>query len=63
MFVAGDPEKFTRVRTAFGSPFTRAGANEAFNNVASHGWRAWIEHAETQERIAESAVEKEYRAQ
>lgn len=61
-FVAGNPEIFTEVRTASGSPFTRLGAKEAFEIVANHGWRAWIEHAETQERIAETDAEKEYRA-
>ena len=61
-FVAGNPDIFSEVKMASGSPFTRAAADEAFSNLARKGWRAWIEHAETGERIAESSVEKEFQS-
>ncbi len=38
-------------------------ANEAFENLASKGWRVWVEHVDTGERIAESSAEKQYLTQ
>ncbi|WP_394222546.1 hypothetical protein [Alteromonas gracilis] len=60
-FVAGNPNIFSKVRTALCGPLKRSEANEAFENVSNHGWRAWIEHAKTGKRIAESPVETAYR--
>lgn len=62
-FIAGNPEFFTAVKIADKSPFTRAAANEAFENLASKGWRVWVEHVDTGERIAESSAEKQYLTQ
>ena len=62
-FVAGNPDIFSEVKMASGSPFTRAAADEAFSNLTRKGWRAWMEHAETGERITESNVEKAFQLQ
>lgn len=57
-FVAGNPEVFNRVRTNPASPMLRSKALEAAQHLADKGWRVWVEHHDTQERIFESEVEK-----
>lgn len=61
-FVAGNPSMFSKVTTAAGSPMLRSDALEGAEIVSKHGWRVWVEHAESQKRIFESAAEKQFTA-
>ena len=60
-YVAGNPAMFTRVRTDDSGPGRRGEVLEAAEKVAANGWRVWVEHAATGERIFESEVEKAYK--
>lgn len=60
-YVAGNPEMFTRVRTDDSGPGRRGEVLKDAEKVAANGWRVWVEHAATGERIFESDVEKDYR--
>lgn len=60
-YVAGNPAIFTRVHTDASGPGRRGEVLEAAEKVAANGWRAWVEHALTGERIFESEVEKVYK--
>lgn len=59
-YVAGNPSMFSRVTTAAGSPMKRSEALEGAENIAP-GWRCWVEHATSGQRIFESGPEKEHR--
>lgn len=60
-YVAGNPAMFTRVRTDDSGPGRRGEVLADAEKVAANGWRVWVEHAVTGERIFESDVEKAYR--
>lgn len=60
-YIAGNPAMFTLVRTDGSGPGRRCEVIEAAEKVAANGWRAWVEHAATGERIFESEVEKAYK--
>lgn len=59
-YIAGNPEMFSRVITAAGSPMKRSSALEGAEAVSKNGWRVWVEHADSGIRIFESEVEKMY---
>ncbi|MFC5550310.1 hypothetical protein [Massilia aerilata] len=59
-YVAGNPAMFSRVRTDASGPGRRGEVLEAAEKVAANGWRVWVEHAVSGERIFESEVEKAY---
>lgn len=59
-YVAGNPAMFTRVLTDGSGPGRRGEVLKDAEKVASNGWRAWVEHAATGERVFESHVEKAY---
>jgi hypothetical protein len=59
-YVAGNPAMFSRVRSNASCPGRRGEVLDAAVKVAANGWRAWVEHAVTGERIFESEVEKAY---
>lgn len=48
------------IRTDAASPFIRHKALESAERLAKNGWRVWVEHKETGERIYESEMEKLY---
>ena len=52
---------FTRVTTDAAGAIKRGEALAGAEIVAANGWRVWVEHAVTGERIFESAVEKAYK--
>ncbi|WP_186214813.1 hypothetical protein [Burkholderia gladioli] len=57
MYVAGNPELFKRITTAADNPRARAVALADAEHVARNGWRVWVEHADTGERIFQSKEE------
>lgn len=57
-YVAGNPAMFTRETTDAAGAIKRSAALEAGEKLAAHGWRVWVEHAVTGERIFESEAEK-----
>ncbi len=59
-FIAGNPQIFNKVRTGTGSPMGRAQALEEAEIINSKGWRGWVEHENTGERIYETDVEKQF---
>lgn len=60
-YVAGNPEMFSRVTTDGAGPTKRSEALAAAAKVAANGWRVWVEHQVTGDRIFESDVEKAYK--
>jgi hypothetical protein len=60
-YVAGNPAMFTRVHSDASGPERRSDVLKAAEKVAANGWRVWVEHAVTGERIFESDVEKAYK--
>ncbi|MDF0506622.1 hypothetical protein POK33_38370 [Burkholderia cenocepacia] len=60
-YVADNPEMFTKVICAADNPRTREVALEDAEKVAKNGWRVWVEHYRTGERIFESEREKLHR--
>lgn len=63
MYVAGNPDIFKKVRSDAGNPLKRSDALTAASKVAEHGWRVWVEHKETGQRIFESELETKYVAE
>ena len=61
-YVAGNPAMFTRVFTDGSGPGRRGEVLRDAEKVAANGWRVWVEHAVTTERIFESDVEKAYKS-
>ncbi len=61
-FVAGNPQKFSQIRSASDNPMNRAKALDGFQTLSTNGWRVWVEHAHTGKRIAESVLEKNWEA-
>ncbi|GGZ00644.1 hypothetical protein GCM10007388_37690 [Pseudoduganella plicata] len=59
-YVVGNPETSKRTTTYADGPGRRREILEAAAKVAANGWRVWVEHAVTGERIFESDVEKAY---
>lgn len=57
-YVAGNPAMFTRVTTDAAGAIMRGDALAGAEKVAANGWRVWVEHAVSRERIFESDVEK-----
>lgn len=55
--VAGNPEIFSDVKTGNGSPMMRANALEDAQIHGDKGWRSWVEHETSGERIYESEAE------
>lgn len=60
-YVAGNPAMFTRVTNGASGPGRRGDVLEAAEKVAANGWRAWVEHSVTGERIFESDAENAYK--
>lgn len=60
-YVAGNPAMFTQVRTDASGAMKRGEALAGAKKVAGNGWRVWVEHAVTGERIFESDVETVYK--
>lgn len=62
-YVVGNPEVFKLVRTEAGGPYKREEALILAERVAGNGggWRVWVEHVTSGERIFESNAEKLYR--
>ena len=58
-FVAGNPEHFTKIRTAADSPMPRAEALRQAKRLDDR-WRVWVEHASREEKIFESTAEKQW---
>jgi len=63
-YVVGNPKMFSSVTTAAGSPLKRSEALEGAETIERNGggWRVWVQHAKTGDRIYESAAEKEHQA-
>lgn len=70
MFVAGNPTMFDRVISNADNPMQRQAALDGAAHITQNsckgdspppGWRVWIEHAHTGERIFESAAEIAHR--
>lgn len=63
-YVAGNPEIFSKVVTAAGSPMKRSDALTGAKTIEANGggWRAWVEHAESGKRIFESEAENQFTA-
>lgn len=63
-YVVGNPAMFSKVTTDASGPYRRADALEGAKHVAENGggWRVWVEHATTGERIFESAAEINHKA-
>lgn len=63
MYVAGNPAMFSQVFANADNPCTRKDALEGANTIANNGggWRLWVEHNDTGERIFESPAEIEFR--
>lgn len=62
MYVPGNPDLFSRVVSSSDNPLLRAVAINDANKVAANGWRVWVEHAGTGERIFESEAERAHQA-
>jgi len=62
MYVAGNPEMFSKVRANASNPLKRSDALASAKTVAGNGWRVWVEHQDTGERIFESEQEKNHQA-
>jgi hypothetical protein len=62
-YVAGNPALNSRITACADNPMTRATALEAAEKVAANGWRAWVEHEHTFERIFESPAETNHQAE
>ncbi len=60
-YVAGNPAMFTRVTTDAAGPGRRGEVLAAAEKVAANGWRVWVEHAVSGERIFESDAEKAHK--
>ncbi|MGK5033168.1 hypothetical protein [Janthinobacterium sp. MDT1-19] len=60
-YVAGNPAMFAHVTTDAAGAIKRSEALTGAEKVATNGWRVWVEHAVTGERIFESDVEKTYK--
>lgn len=62
-YVVGNPQMFNKVITASGGPYMRAKALEDAQFVAENGggWRVWVEHVSSGERIYESPAEIEHK--
>jgi len=58
-YVVGNPTMFSKVTTNANGPLRRADALKGAKRVAENGggWRVWVEHATTGERIFESIAE------
>lgn len=62
MYVVGNPAMFKNVTSSAGNPMSRAQALEGADTVAGNGgWRVWVEHHISGERIFESDAEREHR--
>lgn len=59
-YVAGNPSMFSRVTTDGAGAIKRGDALAGATKVAANGWRVWVEHCVTGERIFESDIEKAY---
>lgn len=65
MYVVGNPAMFSRVTACAENPMSRAEAlkgAETINRNAKGGWRVWVEHHASAERIFESEPERAFRA-
>lgn len=60
MYVAGNPEMFSKVISNASNPLRRSEALENAGKIAANGWRVWVEHKDSGKRIFESEVEKMY---
>lgn len=60
-YVAGNPAMFTRVTWNAAGAIKRSEALAGAAKIAANGWRVWVEHAVSGERIFESDVEKAYK--
>lgn len=61
-FVPGEPLKSFHSPSDGKNPRTRGAALALANELALNGWRVWVEHAESFERIYQSAPEAVYRS-
>ena len=63
-YIAGNPAIFSKVFTAANGPFRRSEALSSAIKVAENGggWRVWVEHTLTSDRVYESASEFEHKA-
>jgi hypothetical protein len=61
-YVVGNPKMFSRVTTDDSSPGRRSEVLADAAKVAANGWRVWVEHAVTGERIFESDAEKTHKS-
>lgn len=62
MFVAGNPKMFKKVRSSSENPMLRSEALEDAKMAGDKGWRSWVEHSVTGERIYESETEKAFKS-
>lgn len=60
-FVCGNPARFSSVTSCAENPMSRAAAISGAEVIAKNGWRVWVEHHVSAERIFESAQEVEHR--
>lgn len=63
-YVAGNPSMFSEVTTSAGGPMSRKEALDGAETINKNGggWRFWVEHVKTAERILESDAEKSFQA-
>lgn len=62
MYIAGNPKMFSKVRSDASNPLRRSEALAGAKKIAENGWRVWVEHKDSAERIYESDIEKQYAA-
>lgn len=60
MYTAGDPALWLKETAYVGNPLSRREAIKGGSIVAKNGWRVWVEHKDTGERIFQSAPEIKY---
>ena len=60
LYVVGNPAMFKRVTACADNPQRRADALAGAERLAANGWRVWVEHARSLERIFESPQELDH---
>jgi len=61
-FIAGNPDKFTKVRRDPSCPLTKAEAMAGAKKFDANGWRAWVFHAHKGDMLWMSEAEKKWHA-
>ena len=57
LYITGNPALFKKITTDAENPMARSQALSNAERTEANGWRSWVEHADTGERIFESEAE------